>query len=89
MNGETSDQVVAKVIGQDTVFASLQYQVQASWYLTVSAPYGRDILSYRKAGNGSLIELPGQISPKAAYDALFTSFVPPDDSDALDTAREL
>jgi hypothetical protein len=87
--GETSDQVVAKVIGADSIFKSLQYQVQASWYLTVSAPYGRDILSYRVDGQGNQIEMPGQISPKAAYDALFTSFVPPDDSEAIAKARDL
>jgi hypothetical protein len=88
VNGETSDQVVARVLGQGSVFPSLQYQVQASWYLTVSAPYGRDILSYRQSG-GSLVEVPGQTSPKAAYDALFTSFVPPDDAEAAAKAREL
>jgi hypothetical protein len=89
INGVTSDQVVADAIGQQTIFRSLQYQVQASWYLSVSAPYGRDILSYRRDGNGNLIEMPGQTSPKAAYDALFTSFVPPGDEQAALKAREL
>lgn len=89
VNGVTADQVVADAIGGGTTFASLQYQVQASWYLTVSAPYGRDILSYRRDGSGRLIAMPGQISPKAAYDALFTSFVPPDDAEAQAKAREL
>lgn len=88
VNGVTSDQVVAAAIGSGTTFRSLQYQVQASWYLTVSAPYGRDILSYRQGANG-LVAMPGQISPKAAYDALFTSFVPPDDADAAAKARDL
>jgi hypothetical protein len=88
INGPTADQLVADAIGGGTTFASLQYQVQASWYLTVSAPYGRDILSYRRNSSGYLVPMPGQISPKAAYDALFTSFVPPDDSEALAKARE-
>jgi hypothetical protein len=78
VNGPTADQVVADdAIGGGTTFRSLQYQVQAAWYLTVSAPYGRDLLSWRRDGGGNLVSLPGQTSPKAAYDALFTSFVPP------------
>jgi Protein of unknown function (DUF1552) len=89
VNGVTSDQVVATALGNDTTFRSLQYQVQASWYLTVSAPYGRDILSYRAGPGDSLIEMPGQTSPKAAYDALFTSFIPPDDGDAQAKALDL
>lgn len=89
VRGVTADQVVAEAIGQSTTFASLQYQVQAAWYLTVSAPYGRDVMSYRSDGAGGVVAVPGQISPKAAYDALFTSFVPPDDADAKARALEL
>lgn len=89
VRGVTSDQVVADAIGAGTTFPSLQYQVQAAWYLTVSAPYGRDVMSYRSDGSGGVTAVPGQISPKAAYDALFTSFVPPDDGDAEEKAREL
>lgn len=89
VNGPTADQVVADAIGAGTTFPSLQYQVQAAWYLTVSAPYGRDLLSWRRDGSGNLVALPGQTSPRAAYDALFTSFVPPDDADAQAKAREL
>jgi len=89
VRGVTADQVVANAIGKGTTFPSLQFQVQAAWYLTVSAPYGRDIISYRDDGYGGVTGVPGQISPKAAYDSLFTSFVPPDDSQALAQAREL
>lgn len=88
VNGPTADQVVADAIGGATPFASLQYQVQAAWYLTVSAPYGRDVMSYRRSG-GSLVAVPGQISPKAAYDTLFTAFVPPDEADAQAKALEI
>lgn len=79
--GATSDQIVADALGNDTVFRSLVYQVQAAWYLSVSAPYGRDIISVRDDG-GSLIEVPGVVSPKQAYDALFYNFAPPDDAAA-------
>jgi hypothetical protein len=87
--GPTADQVVADAIGGATTFASLHYQVQASWYLTDSAPYGRDILSYRDDGAGDTIAVPGQTSPRAAFDALFTGFVPPDPSEAQAKAYEL
>lgn len=89
VQGVTADQVVADAIGKGTTFPSLQYQVQASWYLTVSAPYGRDILSYKRDGNGNLVPVPGQISPQQAYLQLFTSFVPPDPAEAAAKAREL
>ncbi len=54
--GVTADQVVADAIGADTKFASgLQYQVQPSWYLTDSAPYGRDVISYKSDGGGGVV----------------------------------
>ncbi len=88
VNGPTADQVVADAIAGDTVFRSLAYQVQAAWYLTGSAPYGRDVISYR-LDNGSLVPNPGQTSPRAAYMALFTGFEPPDPGDAAELTYEL
>ena len=88
VNGPSADQIVAEAIGTDTLFQSLQYQVQASWYLTASAPYGRDLMSYRRDGN-SIVAMPGQTSPRVAYDTLFTSFVPPDDAEAEIKAKEI
>ncbi len=74
--GPTSDQIVADTIGT-TTFKSLVYRVQAAWYLSVSAPYGRDIMSYR-AGTGSRpTPIPATVSPKQAFDSLFTNFVQP------------
>jgi hypothetical protein len=87
--GVTADQVVANAIGRGTTFPSLQYQVQPSWYLTDSAPYGRDIISYQDDGAGGVVQVPGQTSPRAAYMALFTGFVPPDPGEAAEVAREL
>ena len=46
------------------------------------------MISYRDEG-GSLVANPGQSSPKAAYDALFTGFVPPDPEDAAALVYEL
>ena len=89
-NGPSADQIVADAIGQTTAFKSLAYQVQAAWYLSGgSAPYGRDILSYKLDGMGNPIPNPGQVSPKAAFDSLFMGFVPPDPGEALKAAYEL
>jgi hypothetical protein len=88
VNGPTADQIVADEIGGGTTFRVLAYQTQAAWYLTDSAPYGRDIISYRDDGGG-LVANPGQTSPRDAYNALFTGFAPPDPGDAAALAYEL
>src|SRR5262245_15271814 len=46
VNGPTSDIIVADAIGGATTFHSLQYRIQASWYLAGSGPYGRELMSY-------------------------------------------
>lgn len=78
VNGPTSDQIVADAIGM-TNFKSLVYRIQAAWYLSVAAPYGRDVLSYKDDGSGGALAIPAQVSPKAAFDALFYNFTPSDD----------
>lgn len=77
VNGETSDQLVANAIAGNTPFKSLVYRVQAAWYLSVSAPYGRDLISYKKSSTGSLVPVPATVSPKQAFDSLFGNFMPP------------
>jgi hypothetical protein len=76
VRGPTSDQIVANAIGLQTTFKSLVYRVQAGWYLSVSAPYGRDVMSYRDDGQGGVESIPATVSPKAAFDALFYNFTP-------------
>lgn len=73
--GVTSDQVVAGFIGGPPT--SLVYRVQADWYLSVSAPYGRDMISYRRNSTGQLVAIPPQVSPRQAFSSLFGSFTPP------------
>jgi hypothetical protein len=80
--GASSDQIMQNAIGGGTVHPGLIYQVQAAWYLSVSAPYGRDIMSVRDEGGGNLTEIQGTVSPKLAYDNLFYMFAPPDDEAA-------
>ena len=78
VRGITSDQVVAQAIGQNTIHESLVYRVQASWYLDQSAPYGRDLISYR----GENDPIDATVSPQQAWNSLFQGFVPPDPVDA-------
>jgi hypothetical protein len=75
--GPTSDQLVANAIAGNTRFKTLQFRVQAGWYLSVSAPYGRDVISYKAEANGRIVPVPPTVSPKQAFDGLFGSFVPP------------
>ncbi len=81
--GPTSDQIVAAQIAGNTPFRSLVYRIQAEWYLGVSAPYGRDILSYKaNPSGGNPIAVAPVVSPRAAFDSLFTNFTPPNDAAA-------
>jgi hypothetical protein len=74
--GVTSDQIVAGFIG-GPANSSLVYRVQADWYLSVSAPYGRDMISYKRDSSGSIVAIPPQTSPQQAFTSLFGNFVPP------------
>lgn len=87
-SGPSADQILAAAVGDQTRFASLQYLVQASPYMTSSQPYGRDILSYAGELYDALPIVP-ESSPRAAWQSLFTGFVPPDGSAAEQAAAEL
>ena len=83
VHGPTSDQIVADAIGADTTFKSLVYRVQASWYLDQSAPYGRDLISYKSIPSGAGVTgIPSTVSPRAAFDSLFVGFTPVDPAEA-------
>ncbi|MGZ3420938.1 MAG: DUF1552 domain-containing protein [Polyangiales bacterium] len=89
LQGPTADQVVADAITDASVkFKTLNYQVQAAWYLSVSAPYGRDIMSAKLVG-GAIEKVPGLISPQEAWNGLFKDFVPADPKAAAQAAFEL
>ena len=75
--GPTSDQLMVGAIAGSTAFQSLVFRAQAEWYLSVSAPYGRDMISYKAGTWGAPIPIPPQVSPKQAFDALFGNFTPP------------
>jgi hypothetical protein len=77
--GPTSDQIVAAAIAGSTPFKSLVYRVQVDWYLGVSAPYGRDMISYKASpsAGGKPIPIVPVVSPHDAFNALFSNFTPP------------
>jgi Protein of unknown function (DUF1552) len=75
--GPTSDQLVADAIAGTTPFKSLVYRVQVGWYLSVAEPAGRDAISYKAGAGGKPLVIQPQVSPKAAFDALFGNFTPP------------
>ena len=85
--GETSDQTVAGFLAGATPFKSLVYRVQADWYLSVSAPYGRDMISYKTDSTNRVVPIPAQTSPAQAFQALFGNFTPPGTDPAV--ARQL
>jgi hypothetical protein len=74
--GPTSDQLVANAIAGSTPFPTLTYRVQADWYLSVSAPYGREAISYKRDSSNRVVVVPPQTSPRQAWQALFSNFVP-------------
>jgi hypothetical protein len=81
--GVTSDQLVSTAIAGTTPFKSLVYRIQAEWYLGVSAPYGRDMISYKaNPAGGNPLPITPTVSPKMAFDALFNNFTPPNDAAA-------
>ena len=87
--GATSDQLVANAIKGSTAFPSLAYRVQAEWYLSVSAPYGRDMISYKTDSSGRVVAIPPQTSPRQAWQALFSNFMPSGLDDAARKKAEL
>jgi hypothetical protein len=85
--GPTSDQLVAAAIAGDTPFKSLAYRVQVAWYLGVSAPYGRESITYKaNPSGGNPLEILPTVSPHDAYAALFSNFTPP--ANATDRAKQ-
>jgi hypothetical protein len=74
--GVTSDQLLVPLLAGNTKLSSFVCRAQAEWYLSVSAPYGRDMISYKKDGTGKLVPIPPQTSPQQAFQQLFGNFTP-------------
>ncbi len=87
--GPTSDQIVAEAFGNPTPFQSLVYRIQAAWYLSVSAPYGRDLISYKRDSTDKIVGIPSTVSPRQAFSSLFGNFSPPTEDAAVRARKEL
>ncbi len=87
--GATSDQVAADVLGVTTPHRLLSYRVQAAYYRGSNGDGGnRGRISYRDEG-GTIVPVDPIMSPRLAYESLFTGFVPPDPGQAAEALAAL
>jgi len=76
--GATSDQIAADILGKLTPHRLLNYRVQAAYYRGSNGDGGdRGRISYRE-DKGQIVPVDPIVSPRLAYESLFTGFVPPD-----------
>lgn len=82
--GPTCDQIVAGAIGGDTRHRVITYRVQPVSYVgrneIISGRTGR--LSWRQDPDGTLRGVDPIVSPRLAYESLFTGFTPADPAEA-------
>jgi hypothetical protein len=87
--GPTSDQIAADVLGTTTPHRLLTYRVQAAYYRGSNGDGGdRGRISYRDEG-GQILPVDPIVSPRLAYESLFTGFVPPDPAQAAEALAAL
>jgi hypothetical protein len=87
--GATSDQIAADVLGLETPHRLLTYRVQAAYYRGSNGDGGdRGRISYRE-DNGQILPVDPIVSPRLAYESLFTGFVPPDPAQAAEALAAL
>ena len=83
--GATSDQVAADVLGATTPHRLLTYRVQAGYYRGSNEGAGsRGRISYRRNVDGEIVAVDPIVSPRLAYESLFTGFIPPDPEQAAE-----
>ena len=79
VTGPSSDQIAADVLGMDTAFRSLNYRTQALFYVLSDDPDYRDTLAYENDGS----PIAPTVSPRLAYETLFTGFDPSEEGQFL------
>lgn len=87
--GPSSDWVAAAVLGAGTQQPALTYRAQPAFYYGDMTGYTDGIISARINGSGELEQVPPVTSPRVAYESLFSGFVPPDPTQALEAQRVL
>ena len=86
----TCDQLVASAIGGDTRFPVLSYRVQPIDYYNGNASMGNmGRLSWRRGDDGDIEAIDPIVSPRLAYESLFTGFAPSDPAEAERARIEL
>jgi hypothetical protein len=81
--GPSSDQVIADAIAGDTNPRILNYRVQPASYVGSNGGGGDSgRISWRADGSGNIVGEDPIISPRLAYESLFSNFVPPDPAEA-------
>ncbi len=76
-SSRTSDRLVIDAIGGETAFPSLNYRTQALFYNLgggLDIPDNRDTLSFERR-NDRIVPVPPTVSPRLAWQTLFTGFV--------------
>jgi len=87
--GPSSDWVAAGVLGQNTLQPVLCYRAQPSFYRVNSDGGSDGVISARINARGQLEQVPPVVSPRLAFESLFTGFIPPDPAEALAAKRLL
>jgi len=88
--GPSSDWVVANKLATGTQQAVLVYRAQPSFYRVGSGDGGTDgVISARMNASNELEQVPPITSPRVAYEALFSGFIPPDPAEAEKAKRLL
>jgi hypothetical protein len=86
---QSSDWFIADQIGQGTLQPNLVYRAQPAYY-RVDSDGGKDgTISARINGTGQLEQVPPLVSPRVAFESLFSGFVPPDPAQGAEAARKL
>lgn len=89
LKGASTDQVVADVIAQGVAHRALTYRVQPAYYRGSNGTGGdRGRITARLDQDGNVQQIEPIISPRLAYENLFSGFIPPDPEEA-DAARFL
>jgi hypothetical protein len=88
--GPTSDQIMAAAIGGDTTHPVLAYRVQPVNYNGGDQSAGNSgRLTWKKGSDGKLLPIDPIVSPRAAFKALFSGFIPDDADPAAKAQAEL
>lgn len=88
--GPSSDWIAAKHLAGNTLQPNLVYRAQPAFYRVGNLDGGTDgVISARINSSGQLEQVPPITSPRLAYEALFSGFLPPDAAGAAKAKRLL